>query len=284
MSVAVIGVGAIGGLVAAELLAAGADVTLCTRSPLDRLVVERDQHPRDFATHALTDPAHAEAVRFVVVALKAQDSASAAPWLARLAGPDTTIVVIQNGVEHDARLSPHAVVPAIINTAVERLAPGRLKHGSGDTLTLADRPGAPEFAALLDGSIINTALETDFTTAAWRKLFANLAGNPLTTITQRRSEVFQVPEAYELARTVLEEALPVGRAEGAQLSDDDPQRTMDFLSALPPHVGSSMLYDRLNGRPLEIDPLVGAVIRAGRRHGLPTPRAETLHALLTALP
>ena len=112
MSVAVIGVGAIGGLVAAELLAVGADVTLCTRSPLDRLVVERDQHPRDVATHALTDPAHAEAVRFVVVALKAQDSASAAPWLARLAGPDTTIVVIQNGVEHDARLSPYAVVPA----------------------------------------------------------------------------------------------------------------------------------------------------------------------------
>ena len=102
MSVAVIGVGAIGGLVAGELMAAGADVTLCTRSPLDRLVVERDEHPRDFATHALTDPAQAEAVRFVVVALKAQDSANAGPWLARLAGPDTTIVVIQNGVEHES--------------------------------------------------------------------------------------------------------------------------------------------------------------------------------------
>ena len=192
-------------------------------------------------------------------------------------------MVIQNGVEHDPRLAPHVVVPSIINTAVERVAPGRLKHGSGDTLTLADRPGAREFAALLDGGAINTAIEPDFTTAAWRKLFANLAGNPLTTITQRRSEVFQVPEAVELARRVLEEALPVGRAEGARLTDDDPQRTVDFLSALPPDVGSSMLYDRLNGRPLEIDPLVGAVIRAGRRHDLPTPRAETLYALLTAL-
>ena len=85
-------------------------------------------------------------------------------------------------------------------------------------------------------------------------------------------------------RRVLEEALPVGRAEGARLTDDDVQRTVDFLTALPPDVGSSMLHDRLGGRPLEIDPLVGAVIRAGRRHGLPTPRVETLHALLTALP
>ena len=89
--------------------------------------------------------------------------------------------MIQNGVEHDARLAPHAVVPAIINTAVERLAPGRLKHGSGDTLTLADRPGARAFAELLAGTPLNTKLEGDFTTAAWRKLFANLAGNPLTT-------------------------------------------------------------------------------------------------------
>jgi 2-dehydropantoate 2-reductase len=265
-------------------MAVGAQVTLCTRSPLDRLVVDRDEHPRDFAVQAVTAPADTESARFVVVALKAQDSALAAPWLASLAGPHTTIVVIQNGVEHEARLAPHAVVPAIINTAVERVAPGRLKHGSGDTLTLADRPGAREFAALLDGSAIKTALEADFITAAWRKLFANLAGNPLTTITERRSEVFQVPEAVELARRVLEEALPVGRAEGARLTDDDPQRTVDFLSALPPDVGSSMLYDRLNGRPLEIDPLVGAVIRAGRRHHLPTPRAETLFALLTALP
>ena len=44
-----------------------------------------------------------------------------------------------------------------------------------------------------------------------------------------------------------------------------------------------MLYDRLAGRPLEADALVGAVIRAGRRHNLPTPRAETLYALLKAL-
>jgi ketopantoate reductase len=119
-------------------MAAGAEVTLCTRSPLDRLAVDRGEHPRDFAVQAVTDPADAAPVRFVVVALKAQDCGHAAPWLERLA-PET-VVVIQNGVEHD-RVGPD-VVPAIINTAVERLAPGRLEHGSGDTLTLADRPGA----------------------------------------------------------------------------------------------------------------------------------------------
>ena len=128
MSVAVVGIGAIGGLVAAELMAAGAEVTLCTRSPLERLVVDRGERPRDFAVRAVTDPAAAAPVRFVVIALKAQDSAHAAPWLARLAGPDTTIVVIQNGVEHEARLAPHAVIPAIINTAVGAVIRAGRRH------------------------------------------------------------------------------------------------------------------------------------------------------------
>lgn len=281
--VAVIGVGAIGGVVAAELLAAGAEVTLCARTPLDRLIVERASSLRDFRVDAITDPAHARSTPFVVVALKTQDSAHAAPWLAKLATPDTTVVVIQNGVEHGAFIAA-PVVPAIINTAVERVAPGRLKHSAGDTLTLAaDRPGAREFARLLEGTAIRPVLEPDFTTAAWRKLFSNLAGNPVTTITERRSEVFHLPEVRDLVLRLLEEALPVGRAEGARLTDEDPQRTIDFLTALPLDVGSSMLYDRLNGRPLESDALVGAVIRAGRRHELPTPRAETLYALLRAI-
>lgn len=278
--VAVIGVGAIGGVVAAELLAAGADVTLCARTPLDRLIVERAVHPRDFAVASLTDPAHGRSTPFVVVALKTQDSANAAPWLDAL--EPSTIVVIQNGVEHEAHIDA-PVVPAIINTAVERLAPGHLRHSAGDTLTLADRPGAGEFASLLQGGVIKPVLEPDFTTAAWRKLFSNLAGNPVTTITERRSEVFHLPPIRDLVERLLEEALPVGQAEGARLTRDDITRTLDFLTALPLGVGSSMLYDRLNGRPLESDALVGAVIRAGRRHDLPTPRVETLYALLQAL-
>jgi 2-dehydropantoate 2-reductase len=278
MRVAVIGAGAIGGVVAAELLAAGVEVALCARAPLDRLTVARGEHPRAFAVTTLTDPADAQPVPFAVVALKAQDSANARPWLERLA--PATVVVIQNGVEHERHI---AGIPAIINTAVERLAPGRLQHSAGNTLTLADRPGAREFAALFAGTVIDTVIEPDFTTAAWRKLLSNLAGNPLTAITGRRSDVFQVPEALALVRALLEEALPVGQAEGARLSRDDVTRTLEFLTGLPLGVGSSMLYDRLNGRPLESDALVGAVIRAGRRHALPTPRAETLYALLSAI-
>jgi 2-dehydropantoate 2-reductase len=44
-----------------------------------------------------------------------------------------------------------------------------------------------------------------------------------------------------------------------------------------------MLYDRLAGRPLEYDAIYGAVVRAGARHGIPTPLSETMAALLAAM-
>jgi 2-dehydropantoate 2-reductase len=274
VAVAVIGVGAIGGLVAAELLAAGHEVRLCTRTPVERLRVERDTHPRD-----LPVPPAAGEVDIAVVALKGQDTPAARPWLERLR-PET-VVVIQNGVEHERHLEH--VVPAIINTAVERVGPGHLIHRAGDLLTLADRPGAAEFAALLRGTALATKLAPDFTSAAWRKLLTNLAGNPLTAITQRRSDVYEHPAVRAFVLALVAEGLAVARAEGAVLPDSTPRDVLDGLCALPLGVGSSMLSDRLAGRPLEIDPLVGAVLRAAERHGLDAPRTHTLYALLSTL-
>jgi len=153
----------------------------------------------------------------------------------------------------------------------------------GDLLTLADRPGAAEFASLLDGTVLTTKLEPDFKTAAWRKLLMNLAGNPITALTGRRAEVFDDPAIRELARGLLDEAVAIGRAEGARLEPEDVNRTLAFYAGLPPVTGSSMLYDRLAGRELEIDTLVGAVLRAASRHGLPAARVQALFALLGAL-
>jgi 2-dehydropantoate 2-reductase len=274
--VAVVGVGAIGGLLAAELLAAGNDVTLCARSPLKRLVVEREDDPRDFAVETQTEPDGLSAHPYVVVALKGQESDAANPWLDKLADDDTVVVVVRNGVEHG-----EGIVPGIINTAVERKGPGHLVHRAGNLLTLG--PGGEAFAPTLDGSALRVQIEPDFKTAAWRKLLSNLGANPLTAITERRADVFTEPAVREMVAKLLAEAVAIGRAEGAQLTDDDLANTFANYDSLPPDTGSSMLYDRLAGRPLEIEPLVGAVIRKAKEHGLEAPRAETLYALLKAI-
>jgi 2-dehydropantoate 2-reductase len=278
--IAVVGAGAIGGLLAAELLAAGEDVVVCARRPLSRLRVERASAPLDVPVRVVTSPAEAAPARWVLVALKAHDSAAAAPWVEALSGPETVIVGVQNGVEHRENLGS-GVVPALAYTAVERVSDGVLRHGSGDRLIVPDT--APELAALFAATSLSVELTDDFRTAAWRKLLANLAGNPITTLTLGRAAVLRDGGLRELAVGLLREGAAVGRAEGASLSDDDVARTLAFYDALPPDTGSSMLYDRLAGRPLEHQGLTGAVVRAAERHGIDVPLNRAILALLEGL-
>ena len=65
--------------------------------------------------------------------------------------------------------------------------------------------------------------------------------------------------------------LAVARAEGAALSDSVTDETLARLLATPAGSGNSMLYDRVAGKPLELDARTGVIARLGARHGIATP-------------
>src|SRR5262249_48461215 len=118
-SVAVIGLGSIGGVAAGCLRAADRhDVVACVRQPLQRLTLERPEGTVEVELVSMMDPAEAVPVDWVLLCTKSQDTPSAAPWLARLCRPSTRVAVLQNGVDHVSRVSPltagATVVPAIV--------------------------------------------------------------------------------------------------------------------------------------------------------------------------
>ena len=77
--------------------------------------------------------------------------------------------------------------------------------------------------------------------------------------------------------------MAVARAEGVRLADDEPQRAMATLFTFSGELGTSMYFDRLAGRPLEVEALAGAIVMAGERHGIATPLNRALLALLRAI-
>jgi 2-dehydropantoate 2-reductase len=83
-----------------------------------------------------------------------------------------------------------------------------------------------------------------------------------------------------LFRHVVEEVCAVADAEGVPLPDDLVERHMDFAGHLEPHGRSSLYDDMAAGRPMELEALLGEVVRRGARHGIPTPVAGTLYAIL----
>ncbi|MFZ1172248.1 ketopantoate reductase C-terminal domain-containing protein, partial [Bradyrhizobium sp.] len=94
--------------------------------------------------------------------------------------------------------------------------------------------------------------------------------------------VFLRDDVAALCLALLEEAATVGRADGARLAADEAAQTMARLTAIPPDAGSSMYFDRVAGRPLEIDALTGAVVEAAERHRVPTPLLRMLLTLARA--
>jgi 2-dehydropantoate 2-reductase len=276
-SVAVVGPGAIGATVAA---AVRGDVLLCGRTPLERLVVEHEGGGTAVvAGPVLTDPAAVQPVDVVLLAVKAHQTASAAPWLAALCRPETVVVVLQNGVEQRELVGPHArgatVLPAVVWVPAEAIAPGRVRVRGDLRLTLPDEPAAHEIAQLIDG----VELSADFAALAWRKLAINAVAG-LMVLAGRRAGMFRRPDVAALARALAAETLAVARAEGADLPDGVADELVEEFAGYPEDLGSSILFDYEAGRELEWDARNGVVARLGAKHGVPTPVSDVIVPLL----
>jgi 2-dehydropantoate 2-reductase len=285
--VAVIGAGAVGTCVAWHLVRAGRDVTMCVRQQIDRLVLRQgDGEPVALPAVSATDPSALRPSDWVLIATKAQDTGSVRPWLDTAAGPATVIVLLQNGIDHAGRLgglvADASVLPALVHINVEPLARGQAWQRAGNEIAVPDGDLGTRLAGLFDGTGIAIRLESDFRAAAWRKLLGNVAHNPILALTGRRVDVFAEPGILALAAKLISEAAAVAAAEGVVVSEDEIGRIVAGLGALPPDAGNSMLFDRLRGRALESEFLTGAVVRAGRSAGVPTPLNEAVLALLRA--
>ena len=259
------------------------------RQPIARLTLEAPAGAVDPPLRTVADPAEAAPVDWVLLCTKAHHTEAAAPWLKRLCGPLTRVAVLQNGIDHVARVAPlagvAAVVPVLVYYNGERLAPDRvrLRHAGAHDLLAADDEAGAAFAQLFAGTELRVVLSGDFLTLAWRKLFLNVVANPITALTLQRQAVLRRPDVHELCRAILDEAVAVARADGARVADDEAERSLATLAGYSGELGTSMYFDRLAGRTLEVEALTGAVVAAGARHGIATPLNRALLALLRAI-
>jgi 2-dehydropantoate 2-reductase len=287
-SVAVVGVGSIGATVAAIVQDAGGHkLCLCARRAVDRVVVERpDGGETVIDAPLLTDAADVGGpADWVLLAVKAHQTEGAADWLAALCAAQTTVAVLQNGIDHVERVAPLAggaeVLPVVNWCPVEPVAPGRVRQLDVMRLAVPGSPAGKAFAALLgDGAQVTVGGE--FALEAWRKLCVN-AVSGVMALAGRPAEVFALGDVLDVARAMAYECAAVARAEGVALSDRDADDLVAWIQALPDDAGSSILTDRRAGRALEWEARNGAIGRLGRRHGVPTPVSDTVAALLHAV-
>ncbi|MFI9241563.1 ketopantoate reductase family protein [Streptomyces sp. NPDC053086] len=281
LTVAVLGPGGTGGLLAALLSRSGHRV-ICLAGEATAETLRRDgitvRSPQfgDFTAPVEADTALREPVDACLITVKHTALDAALTRIPRPVLGDALLVPLLNGVEHPAALRaghrPDRVAPAVIRVESTRVAPGVIEHGSpfteidltGDAVprgrleTLADR---------LTDAGVTARVAGEETAVLWAKM-AFLA--PFALLTTR----YGVPlgEARTRHRTELEalvaETTAVSLACGAPA---DPARALARYDTFPPATKSSMQRDAEAGRPLELDAIGGALLRAAERHGVPVP-------------
>lgn len=292
--IAIVGVGAIGGAVAGDLSDLGHALTLCSRSPFAKLVVE---HPAGISTvdvAAHSDPADLDSeasggLDWVLLCTKAHDSEKARPWLDRLCGARTRVAVLQNGVDHRERIEPllppalsdtQALLPVVVQLPAEKVEPGRIDQSRDGVLIVSDDALGRDFASLFDGGRTHVQPHGDFFTQSWWKLISNAAIGGLCALALRPNRAVAEPGARELTLGLMREVALVGRAEGADLPDDAPEKVLDRILRAAPDHWSSISVDRREGRPMEWEVRNAVVCRLARRHAIETPLNDMLVALL----
>lgn len=284
--IAVIGPGAVGGVVAAWLAQdPGLAVEVCARTGFDRLEVETPGGPLTASPRVLTAPDQASPVDWAIVTTKTYDAAATGDWLARLAGPRTRVAVLQNGVEHVERFTPYVeparITPAVVDIPAERSAPGRVRQRRDGTILVPEGAAGEAFAGLFARTPIGVSTTPDFRTAAWRKLALNCAG-AVNALTLKPAGVARREPIAEVMRALVGECVAVGRAEGADLPSDLPQAVVEGYRSGPADGINSLHADRAAGRPMELDARNGVIVRVGARHGIATPVNAMVVALLEA--
>jgi len=287
-SIAVVGVGAIGGAMAAALGDAGHEPVLCVRTSFPQLSRSLNGETRVYTHPVYTDPGAVSRVDWVMLCTKAHQIDGAAGWLRSLIGPDTRVAVMQNGVDHIERVSAYVtadrVVPCIISLPARVEKPGAIEQARSGVVRVPESAAGNALAELFGNhGAVKVEPTADFVSAVWSKLVSNAVGGAICALVLKPLRAVAATEVRTLAIGLMEEIMCVGRAEGAIFADDFVEKSIDnYLGPIGDH-WTSIAADRRDGRAMEWEARNAVVGQFGRRHQIPTPLNDALTALLAVI-
>ncbi|MEO8525317.1 MAG: 2-dehydropantoate 2-reductase [Caldimonas sp.] len=311
MKVAVIGLGAVGGLIAARMANAGHAVSALARGETlarvrERGLIVESAGERTVARFAVSDNAETFGTQeLVVIALKAPALAAVAPQIASLLDAATIVLPAMNGVPWWfmpaarpeqaplesvdpggrllALLPMKRVLGCVVHLASSCPEPGVVRHGFGERLIVGEPAGGDSrrveaVCAALASAGFEAEASADVRRELWYKLWGNMTMNPVSALTGAESSaILDDPLVHAFMMRTMAEAALIGERIGCPIAQSGEERM-----GLARKLGSfktSMLQDTLAGRPIELDALVTAVHEIGARVGVATPSIDALLGL-----
>lgn len=316
MKICIIGAGAMGCHIGGLAQKGGHEVTFIARG---RQLEALQQKELTLVTtndrwsgkvRAVASPAEVGATDAVLLCTKTYQLPSVAEMVPALLGSDTIVVPTVNGLPwwyfyqqggvHDGRelrsldpeglLAKHIPLDRIVGCvnylAGTLVAPGevhyvpelarRLHIGEPDgRLT----PRLQQLAGAFNDAGFAPVVTENIRGSIWHKLWGNIAFNPISALTH--GTIDQIAEGYrdiDLVSAVMNEARVIADRLGVELTQTTKSR-VEAAAKMRGHK-TSMLQDMEQGRPTEIEAIVGVVREIARWFEVGTPYLNTLYSLV----
>ncbi len=285
MKHAILGVGAIGGLIGTALASLGEDVTAVVRPESlpaypRSLSLERPTGPISATVKVVTEIA--EPVDVLWISTKTYQLQTA---LETVKVSPSRVVPLLNGVDHiavlRARFGNERVVPATIAVEAEKTAPGRfIQRSLFARLNLA-ASGEPLLGAIAE-KLRNLKFTCQFIqneqTLLWSKLcFLGPFALVTSASGMNLGEILANADWKQKVMSAIAEACAVGNASGAEVNAAQLQAVLDGVL---PGMRSSMQKDLAAGRQLELDAIGGPILRGGQEYGIDVSTTAELIAVI----
>jgi 2-dehydropantoate 2-reductase len=310
MRIAVVGAGAIGGFIAAAIARAGEQVAVVARGAHLEVIqrkgitlVHSDLGPFTARVEASDDLRTLGTFDAVLLTFKAHQYPALMPQLEAVAQTGATIVTLQNGlpfwyvrspalesVDPGSRIAAlfgdERTVGGVVHVSGHIVEPGKI-HQSGGMRYAFGAPGGgtndrvEALASAFGWAELAPEVDERIRATVWLKLVNNVGLNPVSTLHELTiRQMLERASTRDEVRDLMREALAVGQALGV-VADVDIEARIDYAQRLA-DVRTSMLQDFQASRPLELDPILGAVVELGDRLGVPVEHVRDAYDRLRA--
>jgi 2-dehydropantoate 2-reductase len=313
MKIAIYGAGAIGALLGAKLHLSGEDVTLIARGPHLKAMRESgitvvENGEKYTAYPALAEnPQEIGPVDYLFITVKTNGLESIAKNIPFLCEENTAVVTAQNGIPWwyfygiggefnntklnsldpngiiESNIDNKRIIGCIVYPSAIITEPGVVTHIEGDRFSLGEPDGSisnrcKDLSLALIKSGFKSPIRPNLRNEIWVKLMGNIAMNPISMLTRGNlKDITEDKFIRKFARQVMVEAESVATALGVQMQVSVDQR-LEGANSVGEHK-TSMLQDYEQGRPIELESIIGSVVELADTLGIEVPSINTLYGL-----
>ena len=316
VNICVYGAGAIGGYIGCCLSNAGANVSLIARGPHKEAINKNgvtlisNGKSENFNLKVTENPKDLDTQDYIILGVKAHAIQNIATSLKPLMNDKTVVLSAVNGLpwwyfykansgtnldnNHIETVDPKGLIwntidpkralGCVVYPACEIASPGVIRHIEGNRISLGEPDGInSERLKILSNLMIAGGLKAPqkkhIRDEIWIKLWGNCSFNPISAITGASLDLIgNDPGSRRLVRELMQECQNVGEALGIKFRVSIEDR-INGAASIVGHKPSTR-QDIEMKRPLEIDPIMSAIIEIGVKLNIPTPMLKNINSIL----